>query len=165
MFTNQTRSLALAGVCLSVAVSLAGATCTDWRWANPQPQGNRLSGVAHGNSRFVAVGGGGALLVSTDGANWSLGLSGTKQDLSDVVWSGAKFVAVGASGTVLTSADGLAWAVHSAGVSQTRGRSPPVRMAPSGRLRARGRAKTSWELAGTARIWSPWAIPARFFTA
>ena len=41
----------------------------------------------------VAVGGGGVLLVSPDGETWSMGLSGTKRDLFDVVWSGSGFIA------------------------------------------------------------------------
>src|ERR1700724_2503491 len=102
MLKNQTRLAVVAAALLSVSVSVRGATCTDWRWANPLPQGNRLSGVAHGNGLFVAVGGGGVLLVSPDGENWSLGLSGTKRDLFDVAWSGSSFVAVGAGGTILT---------------------------------------------------------------
>src|SRR4029077_20060763 len=116
---NQTRLAVVAAGLLSLSVSVHGATCTDWRWANPLPQGNRLSGVAHGNGVFVAVGGGGVLLVSPDGETWSLGLSGTKRDLFDVVWSGSGFIAVGASGTVLSSSDGLSWVARASGETAT----------------------------------------------
>jgi photosystem II stability/assembly factor-like uncharacterized protein len=68
----------------------------------------------------VAVGGGGALLV-TDGEDWSPGLSREPSATSSscVVWSGSSFVAVGASGTILSSNDGLAWAARSSGITAT----------------------------------------------
>ena len=120
MLKNRTRSAVLASILLSFAFLLPGSPCTDWRWANPQPQGNRLAGIVYGAGRFVAVGDGGVVLVSSDGETWFVRPVGTKQDLSDVAWSGSRFVAVGASGTILSSGDGLTWTLRSTTRARTR---------------------------------------------
>ena len=83
--------------------------CDDFQWTNPQPQGNRLAGIAYGRGRFVAVGRAGTIVSSVDGVQWGPEESSTRADLWDVVWTGASFTAVGDKGTVLTSPDGLLW--------------------------------------------------------
>src|SRR5438128_11484736 len=41
-----------------------------WTMRNPLPTGNRLQAIAYGNRQFVAVGFGGTILTSADGASW-----------------------------------------------------------------------------------------------
>jgi hypothetical protein len=73
----------LAFVLLSSSRLLA-QTCGPWRWANPEPQGNTLQGVAHGGGRYVAVGRAGSILSSADGLSWEAIASNTFDDLRDV---------------------------------------------------------------------------------
>jgi len=51
-------------------VHLWAAPLDVWHWRNPAPQGNTLKGIAHGNGRFVAVGEGGTVLISSNGVDW-----------------------------------------------------------------------------------------------
>jgi len=72
-------------------------------------------GVAYGDGQFVAVGGG-TILASTDGANWTLRaeIYGAPL-LEDVAYGNGLWVAVGTwmnlrpTGAVLTSTDGATW--------------------------------------------------------
>jgi hypothetical protein len=76
------------------------------------------SAVTCSDAKFVAVGGAGSIMTSTD---WLVD-SGTTVQLYGITWSGEKFVAVGANGTILNSADGISWAtVRSAGGWSLRG--------------------------------------------
>jgi hypothetical protein len=77
---------------------------------------NRLNGVVWSGSQFVAVGDGGTILTSSDGATWSRQSSGTTKTLEGIAWSGTQYAVVGDSGTVLTSPDGTAWTMHSLNV-------------------------------------------------
>ena len=61
----------------------------------------------------VAVGDGGTLLSSPDGATWTRRTGGTDLTLYDVAHGGGHFVAVGQAGKILESLDGLAWRVAS----------------------------------------------------
>jgi hypothetical protein len=74
--------------------------------------GTVLEAVAWSGSQFVAVGGGGAILTSPDGATWSGQASPTTLDLHGVAWAGGTYVAVGDQGTTLTSGDGINWTSH-----------------------------------------------------
>ncbi|HYT32430.1 MAG TPA: hypothetical protein VEO37_07550, partial [Thermoanaerobaculia bacterium] len=100
----------LALVCVTRAAS--AQVCTEWQWANPQPQGNRLTGIASGGGQFVAVGSAGVVLASPDGQVWTRQASGTRNDLQAVIWTGEAFIAVGSAGTVLSSRDGASWSVR-----------------------------------------------------
>ncbi|MFZ1640435.1 MAG: Calx-beta domain-containing protein [Candidatus Contendobacter sp.] len=69
-----------------------------------------LLSIAWSGDQFVAVGTGGAILTSPDGATWTaITPAPTTQDLYGVAWSGQRFVVVGKSGTILTSPDGATW--------------------------------------------------------
>jgi hypothetical protein len=61
--------------------------------------------------KFVAVGGGGSVLTSPNGTNWTLHSAGTSYFLRDVTWAAElqEFVAVGQHGTITTSDDGENW--------------------------------------------------------
>ena len=72
-------------------------------WTLRSSGGTDLSGVAHGNSLFVAVGKSGTILTSPDGVSWNQQTSGTSSELKGVAHGNSLFVAVGKSGTILTS--------------------------------------------------------------
>jgi hypothetical protein len=98
----------------------AGADALD-TWhprASPLPSGVRLSGVAFGNGRFVAVAyADGHALTSANGATWELhntGTGGTSKKLADITFGNGIFVAVGAGGHIRTTSDGVQWTPQSA---------------------------------------------------
>ena len=80
-----------------------------WYWRSPLPQGNTLNGVTYGNGIFVAVGGDGTIITSSDGKTWTSRSSGTSEWLNGVTYGNGIFVAVGGNRTILTSADGQTW--------------------------------------------------------
>jgi hypothetical protein len=62
------------------------------------------------NQRFMAVGGSGAIAVSTeDGHYWTALNSGSTASLNGLVWTGTQYIAVGATNTILSSTDGNTW--------------------------------------------------------
>lgn len=92
------------------------ATSTDLQnWIEPSnptiPAGapNQLS--PYGVNKFVVVGTGGLIAVSSDGATFTnvSNSSVTTQDLNDVVWNGSVCVAVGNAATVLYSTNCATW--------------------------------------------------------
>lgn len=90
-------------------------------WTVRQSGTMNLNGVAFGNNKYVAVGNGGRVVLSTDGGvTWNEKSSGTASHLNCVTFNGTVFVAVGNSQiaenfpyvpkiTVLTSTDGVTW--------------------------------------------------------
>lgn len=90
-------------------------------WTVRQSGTMNLNGVVFGNNRYVAVGNGGRIVLSTDGGvTWNEKSSGTASHLNCVTYNGTVFVAVGNSQinenypyvpkiTVLTSVDGITW--------------------------------------------------------
>ena len=78
-----------------------------------------ISSIAYGGGRYVAVGGPGLILTSTDAVNWDVvpsHLASTFQGvpgLSSVTYGGGKFVAVGYHGSIVSSTDGQTWTVVS----------------------------------------------------
>jgi len=78
---------------------------------NPQT-GNakaQFNAIAYNGTLYVAVGGSGNILTSSDGATWTSTISGTTNNLIDIAYGGSTFVAVGANGTVIYSTDGIVW--------------------------------------------------------
>ena len=74
--------------------------------------------IAHGQGRYVVVGGGGLVASSADAVTWTVGDAlhapgdaSTAVDLWRVMFVANRFIAVGAHGLVATSADGVAWSV------------------------------------------------------
>lgn len=90
---------------LALGLVATGVAHADWRWLNPQPQGNLLADVVYGN-QFVAVGNSGTILTSPDGApdTWTAQDSGTNEWLYAIEWvpSESKYVTVGNNRTILT---------------------------------------------------------------
>lgn len=84
---------------------LTSSNGTKWSVTRTGPQ--ELSGVAHGNGRFVAVGQG-PIFYSSDGREW---LRATNLDATfkAVAFGNNTFVAVGEDGAVATSPGGRRW--------------------------------------------------------
>lgn len=86
------------------------------------PDGESLNGVAYGNSMFVAVGSGGTIMTSVNGAVWKSQVSVTDKDLLGIAYGGPSnqgvFVAVGREGTILTSSDGENWNVQASNTDE-----------------------------------------------
>lgn len=89
----------------------------DWK-SNDMFVSGTYSSVTFGNNIFVAVGHGGMIKTSQDGANWIFRASGTTSWLRRVYWNGSLFVAVGYSYSantnkpitgIATSNDGVNW--------------------------------------------------------
>lgn len=74
-----------------------------------------LRGLAFGTS-FVAVGAGGAMYSSADGATWSALTSGSTANLNAAIYTGA-YLAAGDGGTMLYSGDGLTWTPRNSGTA------------------------------------------------
>ena len=71
-----------------------------------------LNGVAWCAGRFIAVGAGGVILTSPDGAAWTAQTSGTSSDLNAVACSPSLILAAGTAGAMVTSTDGTTWTVR-----------------------------------------------------
>ena len=76
-----------------------------------------IGSIAYGGGRYVAVGGPGLILTSSDAVNWGVVPSNLPASfqgvpgLSSVTYGGGKFVAVGYHGAIVSSIDGQAWTV------------------------------------------------------
>ncbi|MBI3867987.1 MAG: immunoglobulin domain-containing protein [Verrucomicrobia bacterium] len=79
-----------------------------WTQRNPLPQSDVLLDVAHGDGRFVAVGSRGAIVVSTNGVDWSVHRLKAEVELSGVAFGNGLYVAVGER-NILVSREGVSW--------------------------------------------------------
>lgn len=75
-------------------------------------QSTWLVSIAYGNGKWVAVGAGGTILVSSDLKTWLNAKAVTTSKLNGVLYTGSVWVAVGDSATVVTSPDALNWTVQ-----------------------------------------------------
>ena len=89
-----------------------------WTWRLPRPQGAGLADIAWGNGRFVAVGNGGNVIVSTKGIDWMAAAVPANCQLRSISFGNGIFVAAGSftndrnvtgSGLVCVSSDGIHW--------------------------------------------------------
>lgn len=88
--------------------SAAQASCGPWlKYSSPTAQ--NLFGVTFADGRFVAVGGGGVTVSSTDGGTWTLSYSPVRDTLTSVAWNGSVYVAVGVGGAIVWSSNGRSW--------------------------------------------------------
>ena len=76
---------------------------------------NDLSGICYGNGKFIAVGTGGNVRYSDDGAGWSTVTIPGKRNLRAVCYENGKFVAVGENGVIAYSTDGSNWTAKNVG--------------------------------------------------
>jgi hypothetical protein len=98
-------------------LTISGTNSID-SWGSEE---DRLSDVAYGNGRFVAVGWLSdfwlsVIWTSTDGLVWERSCVAEFYLLDHVAFGEGVFTAVGGAGTVLTSPDGVNWTVRRGGV-------------------------------------------------
>ncbi len=88
-------------------IRIAANTCAGaWSEVNPVPTGGPLSGVVWAGTQFVAVGGGGTVLTSPDGAVWTAHKVPSLGSGRNMVWTGRQIVT---PGPFMSSADAVHW--------------------------------------------------------
>ena len=94
-----------------VLASPDGITWTEWIGPGSLGFPPSFTGVAYGNSTFVAVGQTGIVFTSPDGTTWTeqKTLLGRGDSLLGVTYGNSTFVATGTSGAVFTSPEGITW--------------------------------------------------------
>ena len=83
-----------------------------WRYRSPLPTWRELTEVKYLNGKFMALGGAGTLIMSTDGVNWDSVCVDALLTLQGITYGNDLYVAVGyggGSGIVYTSSDALNW--------------------------------------------------------
>lgn len=88
----------------------------DWTWRQPLPQGNNLLSIIWDGHQFVAVGRSGAIVTSSNGAEWiDRGLR-EPIDLFGIAFGANRYVALGrgpfiatSRGVIFTSSDAKTW--------------------------------------------------------
>lgn len=98
----------------------SGSPLDNWHQIASAPL-TEIHGLAYGNGRYVAIGGGysegdcprqnlkGSVATSTDGQRWIKQFPITSETLNGVAFGNGLFVTVGTKGAVLTSTNGLEW--------------------------------------------------------
>src|SRR5687768_2039219 len=99
---------------------LDGGVLDRWEWRSPLPTGLDLEHVAHGNDTFVAVGSLGAIVISTNGIDWTAVHSGITGNFRTIAFGNGTFAAT-AGGLLFTSSNGTAWAQRSVGTNTSAG--------------------------------------------
>ena len=101
---------------LAILTFLTGRGITCFAVNNSEISWQRLTldvdgvyAVACNENRFVAVGAGGEIRTSEEGADWKKQKSGVSANLHSVIWKDKYFAAFGEDSTILTSADGMRW--------------------------------------------------------
>ena len=89
----------------AIATSTNGAEWTD---RSPSIAG-ALARVAYGAGRWVAVGGNGLVLYSSDAKTWVAAKSPVTAGLRAIAFANGRFIAVGDNSTILSSLDGVLW--------------------------------------------------------
>jgi len=102
-------SFTVSGNRALTAVFWDGSAYGNWQPVSQGTQSNTLRGVAFGNGMFVAVGDGGTILFSSDGATWTRAGSGILTTLNTVQYLNNLFVAAGEGGEILVSNNGVTW--------------------------------------------------------
>lgn len=111
------RTVALSSLWFLFLSSLRADPLDQWQQRYPLPTEKNLTGIAHGNGLFIAVGRNGTILTSADGLNWTNQWFPIGNMLQAVTFGDGLFVAVGStnrpSGSsqrlILTSSDGVNW--------------------------------------------------------
>ena len=139
---------AASKISLLSAVVLSGALCSapalDWREYSTG-QSKALYGVTYGNGRYLAVGSGGAVVQSQDGASWLQLTSFTDLNLRGVAFGANAFVAISGfgNGDIWRSADGSSWTKITSPASTVFSRPEGLPALRRGRLRQTATARQS----------------------
>ena len=94
--------LVLAASLLWFVPSLNGQT---WRWSNPLPNGNNITGLAQNGMVSAEVAELGQIYIGNNFYDWAPCIVPTTNDLQAVTFFGNRLVAVGENGTVVYSDD------------------------------------------------------------
>lgn len=113
--TGFTRTFRLLSLCVPFAA--AAHPLDHWHQQHLVPTGVYPSAMVYGDGLLIAVGGGGWIVTSSDGTNWTTRISGTSQALGGVAYGNGEFITVGRSGTVLSSQDGISWTLRVSGTT------------------------------------------------
>jgi len=89
-----------------------------FNWQESHKANAPLYNITFGDGLFVAVGHGGTILVSQDGAVWANRRSGTPSSLHDIAYAKGSFIAVGNEGVIATSTDGMSWHIQNSGTDE-----------------------------------------------
>ncbi|MDG5813937.1 T9SS type A sorting domain-containing protein [Chitinispirillales bacterium ANBcel5] len=116
------KKISMAFSLLLLLLSSLSAEYT-WNWESVYSDTTALfTTVIYENDMFVAVGGSGLILTSSDGKEWVSQESNTTRSLNSVIWADSMFMAVGNGGTILTSHDGVEWSVRPTYITGSDGR-------------------------------------------
>lgn len=120
IFPGRKRAGLLVGICLLLGTLRLSAQSA---WSvQDSPTGQDLWGVCPGfYGSFVAVGGGGTILIGYLGGPFIQQTSGTTNWLLAVTYAEELYVAVGDNGTILYSDDGSKWTLVTAGSARLNG--------------------------------------------
>lgn len=107
----------MLGVLFVVVLVCKGDPLDHWTWRAPLPPGDNAVAIASGNGQFVAVGGNGSIITSSDGTNWVSRQIGSAVNFNSVAYGNGRFVAVGldvidsnAHGAIFVSTNAVDWA-------------------------------------------------------
>src|SRR5687767_2960241 len=100
---------ALAGATFGIFTTQAADPLEQWGQRTPPGSGYGLNAIAFGNGVFVAVGGNGTTLVSSEGANWTNSSPGNYGELRNVHFLNGQFTVVGNTNQMLRSSNGMDW--------------------------------------------------------
>ena len=158
--SSQINSIAYGGNGIFVAVGndrkILRSTDYGLTWTDTGAQPERtMNAVTFGADMFIAVGGGGTIMRSTDGLEWintvnNFNIYNTPPDLFGVTYGGGRFMAVGSSGKesagsstvnrVIHSIDGITWNITANGSTEfalnsvAYGSGRFIAVGPTGRL-------------------------------
>lgn len=93
------------------------AVPSTWQWGHPNPHGTQNNAVIWGDNEYIAVGEGGSVSSSADGAvdTWILQDSTTSLTLNDIAWNSRRYVSVGNQGTIISTNDEKTWKIRTSG--------------------------------------------------
>jgi len=112
--------LATLTTTLSLSLSLAAGQMDLWHQAYPRPTDQNIWDVATDGTNWVAVGAGGAIVVSPDATNWAaVNPTPTNQIVKAVLFAANRWVAVGFGGAIVTSTNAADWVNCPSGTTET----------------------------------------------
>ncbi len=105
----------------STGTTVFASTSTNgYIWSSQNYAGNFLRplGICFNGEKFLTVGQGGQVAISSDGTNWASHVASVDGALRGVDCGGGRFVAVGDAGIIVSSEDGIAWTLRSGGTGR-----------------------------------------------